>query len=228
MLSLHLDGVEVTFPALDGAALRIASFDVAAGERLSIIGPSGSGKSTLVNIITGLDRPSCGRVIWNGTDIAALSEAARDHWRGANVGLVMQDFHLFAGLSALENVLLPARLARAADAAAMRRAGDLLAAVGLSRPRQMIETMSRGEMQRVAVARALLRQPGVIVADEPTASLDPVNGAAIGSLLVDLAQQTGATLIVVSHDPGLIARLPRHVALAAGEIVSDEYWEAIR
>lgn len=216
MLALTLSGVEVRFPGLDSPALRIPDLSLSAGDRVCVAGPSGSGKSTLVNVITGLERPTRGRVLWNGTDIAALPEAARDRWRGANVGLVMQDFHLFPGLSALENVLLPARLARVADRAMAGRARDLLAQVGLARPGQPIETMSRGEMQRVAVARALLRRPGVIVADEPTASLDQANGAAIGLLLIGLAEATGATLIVVSHDPGLIARLPRRVALAGG------------
>ncbi|AGT10394.1 ABC transporter ATP-binding protein [Paracoccus aminophilus] len=225
MLSLRLAGIEVRFPGLDTPALSLPDLAIAAGERVAIAGPSGSGKSTLVNVLTGLERPTAGQVLWNGTDLAALPEAARDRWRGANVGLIMQDFHLFPGLSALENVLLPARLARVADRAAVARAGDLLAATGLKRPQQKVETMSRGEMQRVAVARALLRQPGVIVADEPTASLDPVNGAAIGALLIGLAEDTGATLIVVSHDPGLIARLPRRLFLAGGQLSQDQIAE---
>lgn len=222
MLALTLSGVEVRFPGLDCPALRISELTLPAGGRMSVSGPSGSGKSTLVNVITGLERPTSGQVIWNGTDIAALSEAARDSWRGANIGLVMQDFHLFPGLSALDNVLLPARLARVADRAMVARAGELLAEVGLTRPGQGVETMSRGEMQRVAVARALLRRPGVIVADEPTASLDAANGAAIGALLIGLAEETRATLIVVSHDPGLIARLPRRLTLAGGLVQHNE------
>ena len=222
MLSLSLAGVEVRFPGLDTPGLRIERLEIPAGAQVVLSGPSGSGKSTLVNVITGLLRPAAGAVGWNGTDIAALSEPARDRWRGANVGLVMQDFHLFPGLSARENVLLPARLARVAGKETVTRAVALLDRVGLSRPDQPIETMSRGEMQRVAVARALLRAPGVIVADEPTASLDPVNGAAIGTLLRDLARQSGATLIVVSHDPRLIAAFPRRIALADGMVSADE------
>ncbi|HMM09807.1 MAG TPA: ATP-binding cassette domain-containing protein [Paracoccus solventivorans] len=221
MLSLALTGVEVGFPGLDTPALSIPRLSVAAGGQLAIAGPSGSGKSTLVNVITGLERPGAGQVLWNGTDIARLPESARDRWRGANVGLVMQDFHLFPGLSALENTLLPARLARVADRTLADRAAGLLAEVGLHRPAQKVETMSRGEMQRVAVARALLRRPGVIVADEPTASLDPANGAAIGALLVGLARRSGATLIVVSHDPALIALLPRRLTLAGGVVHHD-------
>ena len=160
-------------------------------------------------------------MLWGGQDIAALSEPARDRWRGAHIGLVMQDFHLFPGLSALENVLLPARLARVADRALEARAAALLAEVGLSRPAQRIETLSRGEMQRTAVARALLRAPGVIVADEPTASLDATNAAAIGDLLIRMAARSGATLIVVSHDPALLARLPRQIVLRGGTVAED-------
>ncbi|RWR52909.1 ATP-binding cassette domain-containing protein [Sinirhodobacter ferrireducens] len=222
MLSLSLAGVEVRFPGLETPGLRIERLEIPAAAQVVLSGPSGSGKSTLVNVITGLLRPAAGAVSWNGTDLAALSEPVRDRWRGANVGLVMQDFHLFPGLSARENVLLPARLARVAGKETVARAVALLERVGLSRPDQPIETMSRGEMQRVAVARALLRAPGVIVADEPTASLDPVNGAAIGTLLRDLARQSGATLIVVSHDPRLIAAFPRRIALADGTVSADE------
>ncbi|HEY0276149.1 MAG TPA: ATP-binding cassette domain-containing protein [Paenirhodobacter sp.] len=225
MLSLHLEAIAVTFTGLAAPVLRVPVLDIPAGGRVAVSGPSGSGKSTLVNLITGLESVPSGRVVWGGIDLSALSEGARDRWRGANIGLVMQDFHLFPGLSAQENVLLPARLSRVADAALVARAGALLRQVGLSRRDQRIETMSRGEMQRVAVARAVLRQPGVIVADEPTASLDPENGAAIGSLLLDLADQTGAMLIVVSHDPRLTARLPRHIMLADGTIISDKLVE---
>ena len=221
MLALCLSSVEVTYPGLAAPVLSVPELRMPAGSRVAITGPSGSGKSTLINIITGLERAPTGRVNWGNTDIAGLGEGARDRWRAAHVGLVMQDFHLFPGLSARENVLLPARLARKADGALTARAGDLIGRVGLARPDQRIETMSRGEMQRVAVARALLRRPGVIIADEPTASLDAANGAAIGELLLDLAEETSATLVVVSHDPRLIAAMPRRIGLAGGRIVAD-------
>ena len=221
MPELQLSGIEMAFPGLDAPALSIPALSVPAGAQVAVAGPSGSGKSTLVNVITGLERPGRGRVLWGGQDIATLSEPARDRWRGAHIGLVMQDFHLFPGLSALENVLLPARLARVADRALEARAAALLAEVGLSRPAQRIETLSRGEMQRTAVARALLRAPGVIVADEPTASLDATNAAAIGDLLIRMAARSGATLIVVSHDPALLARLPRQIVLRGGTVAED-------
>lgn len=227
MLSLSLAGVEVRFPGLDTPGLRIERLEIPAGAQVVLSGPSGSGKSTLVNVITGLLRPAAGAVGWNGTDIAALSEPARDRWRGANVGLVMQDFHLFPGLSARENVLLPARLARVAGKETVTRAVALLDRVGLSRPDQPIETMSRGEMQRVAVARALLGKPAVLVADEPTASLDAASGAVVGDLLTELADEENATLIAVTHDPRLASRLQRRLRLVAGRIVEDTAQTAV-
>lgn len=220
MLPLTLSDIAVTFPGLNGPVLTIPRLEIAAGERVAVTGPSGSGKSTFVNIVTGLERISQGHARWGDSDLAALGESARDRWRGENIGLIMQDFHLFPALSALDNVLLPARLARAADSERLRRAHDLLDRVGLSRHDQKTATMSRGEMQRVAVARALLRKPGIIIADEPTASLDAAAGENVARLLLELAE--GATLIVVSHDRRLIAPLAREISLDAGSIVRDE------
>lgn len=227
MLDLRISGVEMRFRGLDSPALHIPSLIIHAGTMLAVTGASGSGKSTFVNLIAGLERPTSGQILWNSTEIGALRESTRDRWRGQHVGLVMQEFHLFPGLSALENVLLPARLSRVADAAMIERAGALLDQVGLTRPKQPIGSMSRGEMQRVAVARALLRAPAVIIADEPTASLDAENGAAIADLLVRLASERGATLIAVSHDPILIERLPRRLSLTAGRISSDTEMETV-
>lgn len=221
MLALTIERLAVSFPGLNSPVLTIDHLAIAAGEHVAITGGSGSGKSTFINIATGLEKATSGRIVWNGADIAGLSEARRDRWRAEHVGLVMQDFHLFPGLSAVENVLLPARLARVADAALVARAHDLLKTVGLSRPEQRIETMSRGEMQRVAIARALLRKPGVIVADEPTASLDADAGENVGRLLLDMADEAGSTLIVVSHDHRLIDRLDRSITLAAGRVIAD-------
>jgi len=220
MLSLSLADISVSFAGLAAPVLAIDRLQIAAGERVAITGASGSGKSTFVNIITGLER-AAGRIDWDGTDLVRLPESRRDRWRGANVGLVMQDFHLFPGLSALDNILLPARLAGAASAELVARAQELLHRTGLSRPGQPVETMSRGEMQRVAVARALLRRPGVIVADEPTASLDVESGAAVGDLLIELAGQEKSTLIVVSHDTRMTERLPRRITFDMGRIASD-------
>lgn len=221
MNDLHLSGVEVSFRGLSAPVLSIATLVIASGSRVAITGASGSGKSTFVNIVTGLERVSKGRVSWNGTDLTALTAGDRDRWRGENVGLVMQDFHLFEGLSALDNILLPARLAFAATLKHEERAHALLERTGLKSAHQKIETMSRGEMQRVAVARALLRKPAVIVADEPTASLDADNGRAVGDLIFELAKADRSTLITVSHDPRLIARFERRIDLANGRIAAD-------
>jgi putative ABC transport system ATP-binding protein len=221
MLSLALSNIAICFPGLPAPVLAIDTLHIRAGERIAISGASGSGKSTFVNIVTGLERAKQGVIDWGGTDIARFSETARDRWRGQNVGLVMQEFHLLPGLSALDNILLPARLARALTPQCIERAGFLLNKTGLTRPQQRIDTMSRGEMQRVAIARALLRKPGVVIADEPTASLDPESGEAVGRLLVDLAQIEGSTLIIITHDRLLAERLPRRLELANGRIVSD-------
>jgi len=221
MLALDIENLTVTFPGLASPALAIGRLSIDAGSRVAITGASGSGKSTFVNIVTGLERIREGRIRWNGKDITTLSESRRDRFRAANIGLVMQEFHLFPGLSALENVLLPARLAGAATAAVIERAHSLLNTVGLSRPGQKIETMSRGEMQRVAIGRALLRKPGVIIADEPTASLDAESGEAVGDLILDLAIAEGSTLIVVSHDQRLAGRLDRRITFRSGRISDD-------
>ncbi|WP_210483429.1 ABC transporter ATP-binding protein [Microvirga antarctica] len=222
MLSLALSDVSVSYPGLAEPALFLSDLSITAGERVAVTGPSGSGKSTLVNILTGLDRATRGSIVWQGTDIARLSEGARDRWRYQNVGLIMQDFHLFAGLSAIDNVLLPARLRLDADNALKARAASLLDRVGLGGRDQPIATLSRGEMQRVAVARAVLRRPGILVADEPSASLDAASGAVVADLLDTLSREDGTTLIVVSHDDRIVNRLDRRIHLIRGRIHPDE------
>lgn len=226
MMTLEISDLRLSFPGLGSPVLAIDHLKLEAGGHLAITGASGSGKSSFVNMVTGLMRPDSGRVAWRGVDITGFSSSKLDRWRGLNVGLVMQDFHLFAGLSALDNVLLPARLAGVGGGDCRARALELLSRVSLGRPGQKVETMSRGEMQRVAVARALLRRPGILVADEPTASLDPEAGAAVGQLIVELAVDEGATLIVVSHDERLTERLDRRIRLTAGRIVTDTAEEA--
>lgn len=211
----------MTYAGLPAPVLSIPQLAFAAGVRAAVTGPSGAGKTTLINVITGLEKPGSGRVFWNGENIAGLSEVARDQWRAETIGLVMQEFHLFAGISAVENVLLPARLRRCADAASKARAHALLDRVGLGKHGQPIETMSRGEMQRVAVARALLRKPQLIVGDEPTASLDPESAATVTDLLFELAMEEGTMLVIASHDERLIARMDRRIRLVAGRPVDD-------
>ena len=221
MLGLSVRDLRVSFRDLEKPALAVPALEIRAGEKVAVTGPSGSGKTTFINIVTGLERIRQGSVRWSDTDLSSLSEARRDRWRSAHVGLVMQEFYLCPGLSALENVLLPARLAGAATVDVIERGHALLGTVGLSRPGQKIETMSRGEMQRVAIGRALLRKPGVIIADEPTASLDAESGEAVGDLILDLAIAEGSTLIVVSHDQRLAGRLDRRITFGSGRVSND-------
>lgn len=217
MLSLTLERVQVRYADLPVPALDLPALHLDAGEQVALVGPSGSGKTTLINIITGMERADTGRIIWSGQDIAALREGGRDRWRARNVGLVMQDFHLFPGLSALANVLLPQRLSHLRLPSGMaERAQQLLERVSIERHDQLVGTMSRGQMQRVAVARALVGKPGLIVADEPTASLDAKAGEAVAGLLIELATEAGATLIVASHDQRLVGRMKRRLSLENG------------
>ncbi|GGC63798.1 ABC transporter ATP-binding protein [Chelatococcus reniformis] len=220
MPALRVSELTMRFAGLDRPALAIPALTLDAGSQVAITGPSGSGKTTLLNLLTGLERASGGSVCWSATDLTALGESARDRWRAAHVGLVMQDFHLLPGLSAIDNVLLPQRLARLRLPQATRTEAErLLRRVGLERIEQTVDTLSRGQMQRVAVARALVAGPGIVVADEPTASLDADAGAAVADLLSGLARDTGATLIVASHDPLFVGRLDRVLRLEAGRIV---------
>lgn len=221
MLALDVSSLEMQFPGLAAPVLAIERFHLPAGGRLAITGASGSGKSTFVNAITGLEKVTRGSVSWSGTEITRLSSGRRDAFRARNIGLVMQDFHLFPGLSAFENVVLPVRLTRRLAPHERGRALYLLAATGIARPQQKIETLSRGEMQRVAVARALFSRPGVVVADEPTASLDRQAGKEVAELLLQLAAEEGTTLVVVTHDAALAERLGRRINLASGRIEED-------
>ncbi|MBB3285084.1 MULTISPECIES: ATP-binding cassette domain-containing protein [Rhizobium] len=221
MLALDVSSLEMQFPGLAAPVLAIERFHLPAGGRLAITGASGSGKSTFVNAITGLEKVTRGSISWSGTEITHLSSGRRDAFRARNIGLVMQDFHLFPGLSAFDNVVLPVKLARRLTPGERERALKLLSATGIARPQQKIETLSRGEMQRVAVARALLSRPGVVVADEPTASLDRQAGKEVAELLMQLSAEEGTTLIVVTHDAALAARLGRRINLASGRIEED-------
>lgn len=222
MAELLIQGLSVRFPDTPDAVLDIPALSVAAGERVAVMGPSGSGKTTLVNAITGMDNSGEGRVQWQQQDIRQLDEAERDRWRARHVGLVMQDFHLFPGLSALDNVLLPAQFHHWRLPSSLRqRAADLLSQVGLDTGNRPVKVLSRGEKQRVAVARALLSAPEIIVADEPTASLDAHSGEQIADLLVELARTHHATLIAITHDTRLASQMTRRIQLEKGRLVAD-------
>ncbi len=193
-------------------------FSVHARETLAIVGSSGSGKSTLLSIMAGLDVPSRGTVNLLGQDLFALDEDGRAQVRGQNMGFVFQSFQLLAHLTALENVMLPLELAGRPQARAM--AAEMLQRVGLGeRLRHFPRVLSGGEQQRVALARAFVIKPPLLLADEPTGSLDPVTGARIMDLMLQLNAEQGTTLVLVTHDPALAARCARTLRLEAGRLV---------
>jgi len=201
--------------------LRDIDLVVARGEFLALRGASGAGKSTLLHLLGGLDLPNAGEISFDGTDLRSLSARDLAEWRNRRVGFIFQAYHLLPELSALENVALPARVARTAPAEAARRAAALLERVGLA---QRLEhrpyELSGGEQQRVAIARALVNEPDLILADEPTGNLDSHTGADIIQLLQTLREERQATFILATHDAQIAARAPRVIELADGHLVS--------
>lgn len=191
--------------------LDVPRLTVPAGVAVGIAGPSGSGKTTLLNIITGILTPTAGEMQVCGVAVAALSPAERDRFRAERIGYVFQTFNLIPPLSALENVLLPMGFGACVPREERRaRAEALLTRVGLShRLKHKPGEMSHGEMQRVGIARALANRPRLIVADEPTASLEPGLSRDIVRLLIEVARQELATLLIASHDPSVLQQLPR-------------------
>ena len=199
--------------------LREVSFSVEAGASLAILGASGSGKSTLLGLLAGLDVPSGGNVLLNGTGLFALDEDGRAKLRGELAGFVFQSFQLLPSLSALENVMLPLELSGAQDA--RERAAESLRQVGLSaRAHHLPKHLSGGEQQRVALARAFVTRPKILFADEPTGNLDAATGAQIIELMLELNRAQGTTLILVTHDEALARRCGKQLRLAAGMLVS--------
>jgi len=200
-------------------ALRGVSFRVEKGEMVATMGPSGSGKSTLLNILGGLDRPSEGSVIIDGTDLSALNDNALTRLRREKIGFVFQFFNLLATLTAKENIALPLHLAGVPRKEAASRAGELLEVVGLAdRHDHLPDELSGGEQQRVAMARALVLRPPLILADEPTGNLDSQNGGEILSLFKKLQGQFGTTVIMVTHDPVAAAICDRILSMKDGRL----------
>jgi len=198
--------------------LRDIDFSLAARETAAIVGASGSGKSTLLSIIAGLDTPSRGTVRLAGHDLFAINEDQRAALRADKVGFVFQSFQLMGNLTALENVMLPLELGGRRDA--RKAAGEMLARVGLSeRLGHYPKVLSGGEQQRVALARAFVVQPAVLLADEPTGSLDFATGETIMALMFDLNTELGTTLVLVTHDQGIAKRCSRRITIEAGRIV---------
>lgn len=200
--------------------LRGVSLSVARGEAIGLVGPSGSGKSTLLMTAAGLERPDSGSVKIAGEEITRLSEDRLARFRGRQIGIVFQAFHLIPTMTALENVAVPLELA--GDPDAFDRAAAELAAVGLgARLTHYPGQLSGGEQQRVALARALAPRPAILVADEPTGNLDEATGNDIIDLLFDLKRDRGTTLLLVTHDLGLAQKCDRIVRLRAGHIVEE-------
>src|SRR5262249_38036384 len=221
--ALALREVSLTFgnrsnPGTRG--LRVTQWDVCAGAHVAVCGPSGSGKTTLIDALAGLRRVDSGRILWGALELSQLSQSLLDKWRLDCVGLVFQQFNLFSRLSALENVLLPYRFtAWSPPADARARALALLDDAGVTAKR-VVADLSRGEMQRVAIVRALVRKPAIVLADEPTASLDRKTGIDITKLMRALCRQTHATLIVATHDRALADALDDVRDIEDGTLVS--------
>jgi putative ABC transport system ATP-binding protein len=202
-------------------ALDHVDLDIGAGEYVSIMGPSGSGKSTLLNILGLLDKPTSGQYILAGTDVSNLSDDELAHERQQRIGFVFQAFHLVPRLTALENVELPMILSGAAPRQRRERATEALRAVGLGgRVDHRPDQLSGGERQRVAIGRAIVMRPSVLLADEPTGNLDSKSGGEIVELIEQLNGE-GIALAVVTHDPSIGNRARRHLLMSDGKISSD-------
>jgi putative ABC transport system ATP-binding protein len=200
--------------------LRDIDFTLAAGETAALVGASGSGKSTLLAIIAGLDTPTRGTVRLAGQDLFALQEDDRAALRASQLGFVFQSFQLLGHLTALENVMLPLEIAGRRDA--RQAASQMLERVGLAeRLRHYPKALSGGEQQRVALARAFVTRPALLLADEPTGSLDFATGQKVMDLMLELNREQGATLALVTHDRAIAARCQRRLTLEAGRIVGD-------
>jgi putative ABC transport system ATP-binding protein len=223
VLPLVLKGVGLTLPSAAGPVeiLREVDLTVAAGERVAVIGPSGSGKSSLIALAAGLERPTAGTVALFGQDLATLNEDGRARLRRTRVSLVFQAFHLLPNMTAEENVAAPLEIAGVVGAPGVAR--EWLGRVGLkTRGHHYPHQLSGGEQQRVALARALAARPALLFADEPTGNLDGANAALVADMMFDLVAETGAALVMVTHDPALAARTGRQVRMGEGRVLDGE------
>jgi putative ABC transport system ATP-binding protein len=194
--------------------LDIPSLDVASGEKLAIIGPSGSGKTTLLHLVAGIRLPQTGSVTTDGVKVSGLDDDARRDFRIRRIGMVFQEFELLEYLAVVDNILLPYRIngSLRLDAEVRDRAAGLADQVGLGDKLHRLSTrLSHGEKQRVAVCRALIAEPVLLLADEPTGNLDPTNTHRVLDILLDAADSSGATLVTVTHDHDLLPRFDRHL-----------------
>ena len=207
------NGIQV--PVLTGIGL-----DIFQGETLAVVGASGVGKSTLLHILGTLERPSSGQVLWEGLDIFAMEDKPLAAFRNRKVGFVFQFHHLLSEFNALENVMMPVLIARQPQGTAREKAEAILVRVGLKeRLNHRVTTLSGGEQQRVAVARALVLDPEVLLADEPTGNLDPKSGARVQELILELNRERGLTSVIVTHNMELAQALDRRITLVDGKAV---------
>lgn len=208
---------DVQVPVLRGLSMRIHS-----GDLIAIVGSSGSGKSTAMNIIGTLDVPTSGKAIISGQDVMTMKTRQLADLRNDKIGFIFQQFNLIPSLSALENVLLPKTLRGVADAKAVQRAEDLLDSVGLKpRMSHRPSELSGGEQQRVAIARAFINDPDLILADEPTGSLDSTTSTKVIDLLVDMWRTSGKTIVIITHDPQIAAHTHRTLTMKDGRLVTN-------
>ena len=219
-MMIEINNIHKSFGALE--VLGGIDLSIGRGEVVSIVGPSGAGKTTLLQIMGTLSRPDSGTLRIAGTDVLAMSDRRLTRFRGDHIGFVFQFHQLLPEFSALENVMIPALIARRSKAEAQRRAAELLDFMGLSdRCTHKPAELSGGEKQRVAVARALVNAPDVVLADEPSGSLDSHNKAELHQLFFDLRRQFGQTFVIVTHDEQLAATTDRTIHLADGLVVRE-------
>ncbi|MBC7783532.1 MAG: ABC transporter ATP-binding protein [Burkholderiales bacterium] len=224
MTPLHVDNVSKTYRQGDRVveALRGVTLDVARGQFVAIMGASGSGKSTLLHLTAGLTKAETGGVYINGQDLGKMNDAQLTRFRRDQIGLVFQSFNLIPTLSAEDNILLPVRLARKMTDADHRRVEELIDLLGIGpRRHHKPDALSGGEQQRVAIGRALINDPAVILADEPTGNLDSVNSRSVCELLRDLCRLHGKTIVMVTHEPSVAAYANDVAVIKDGKVVDS-------
>ncbi len=221
-IKIQIRGLVKTFRhnGIQVEVLTGVDLDIRRGETLAVVGASGVGKSTLLHILGTLERPSAGQLRWEGEDVFALDDRSLAAFRNRKVGFVFQFHHLLAEFNALENVMMPALIARLPHPVARDRAEAILVRVGLKeRLTHRVSTLSGGEQQRVAVARALVLEPEVLLADEPTGNLDPKSGARVQELIMELNRERGLTSVIVTHNLEMARILDRQITLLDGKAV---------
>jgi lipoprotein-releasing system ATP-binding protein len=221
-VKIEIRGLVKTFRhnSVQVEVLTGVDLDIRQGETLAVVGASGVGKSTLLHILGTLERPSAGKVLWEAQDVFAMDDRSLAAFRNHKIGFVFQFHHLLAEFNALENVMMPALIARQPQAVAREQAEAILVRVGLKdRLTHRVSTLSGGEQQRVAVARALVLGPEVLLADEPTGNLDPKSGGRVQDLILELNRERGLTSVIVTHNLELARALNRQITLLEGKSV---------